>query len=80
MKKTIQKVLNELKADKPDLSYIRGLLEGLVDDEEKPLVFQTRDEEVVAMIKNGFSGVVHAIDPELPPPPNMKNIILPTNE
>lgn len=33
MKKTIQKVLSELKAEKPDLSYIRGLLEGLVDEE-----------------------------------------------
>ncbi len=33
MKKTIQKVLNELKQEKPDLSYIRGLLEGLVEEE-----------------------------------------------
>ncbi len=33
MKRTIQKVLVELKAEKPDLSYIRGLLEGLVEEE-----------------------------------------------
>lgn len=33
MKKTITKVLAELKSEKPDLSYIRGLLEGLVEDE-----------------------------------------------
>lgn len=33
MKRTIQKVLAELSKDKPDLSYIRGLLEGLVDEE-----------------------------------------------
>ena len=32
MQRTIQKVLAELAKEKPDLSYIRGLLEGLVDD------------------------------------------------
>lgn len=37
MKKTIKKVLDELQKDKPDLSYIRGLLEGLVDEEVQPL-------------------------------------------
>ena len=30
--RTIKKVLDELAKDKPDLSYIKGLLEGLVDD------------------------------------------------
>lgn len=33
MKRTIQKVLAELAKENPDLSYIRGLLEGLVDEE-----------------------------------------------
>lgn len=33
-KKTIKKVLEELAKDKPDLSYMRGLLEGLVEEEE----------------------------------------------
>ena len=33
MQRTIQKVLTELSKDKPDLSYIRGLLEGLTDEE-----------------------------------------------
>lgn len=31
--KTLKKVLEELAKDKPDLSYMRGLLEGLVDGE-----------------------------------------------
>jgi hypothetical protein len=34
MQKIIVKVLSELNKDKPDLSYIRGLLEGLVDEEK----------------------------------------------
>ena len=32
-KKTIQKVIDELKNEKPDLSYIRGILETLMDSE-----------------------------------------------
>lgn len=32
MKKTIKKVLDELVKDKPDLSYIRGMLEVLIDE------------------------------------------------
>ncbi len=36
MKKTIKKVLDELAKDKPDLSYIRGLLEVLIDDDDIP--------------------------------------------
>ena len=39
MKKTIKKVLDELAKDKPDLSYIRGMLEVLMDeDEPKPIM------------------------------------------
>ncbi len=34
MKKTLLKVLAELQKDTPDLSYIRGLLEVLVDNDE----------------------------------------------
>ena len=33
MKKTLLKVLAELAKETPDLSYMRGLLEGLVEDE-----------------------------------------------
>ncbi len=33
-KKTIKKVLDELAKENPDLSYIRGMLEVLVDEEE----------------------------------------------
>lgn len=36
MKKILQKVLSELQKDKPDLSYIRGLLEGLVEEDSTP--------------------------------------------
>lgn len=38
MKKIIKKVLDELAKDKPDLSYMRGLLEGLVEEEEQPKI------------------------------------------
>jgi len=30
-RKTLQKVIEELKKDKPDLSYVRGILETIVD-------------------------------------------------
>ncbi len=33
MKKIINKVLEEIKKEKPDLGYVRGLLEAMVDDE-----------------------------------------------
>ncbi len=36
-KKTLNKVLVELKKDTPDLSYIRGLLEVLVDSDDEPM-------------------------------------------
>ncbi len=33
-KKTIKKVLDELAKEKPDLSYIRGMLEVLMDEDD----------------------------------------------
>ena len=33
-KKTLQKVLDELKKDAPDISYVRGILETLLDTDE----------------------------------------------
>lgn len=36
MQKIIKKVLEELNKDKPDISYIRGLLEAVVEDQ--PLI------------------------------------------
>lgn len=33
-KKTIKKVLDELAKETPDLSYMRGLLEGLIEPDE----------------------------------------------
>jgi hypothetical protein len=67
MQRTIQKVLAELAKDKPDLSYIRGLLEGLVDempipsnafrmpDNNKVLVDNTHvdEEEIPASVRPG---------------------------
>lgn len=38
MKKTLQKVLDELKKDTPDISYIRGILETLLENEESPIL------------------------------------------
>ncbi len=44
MQKTVRKVLAELQSDKPDLSYIRGLLEGLVDEEVVVVTPKTYDD------------------------------------
>jgi len=35
-RKTIQKVIDELQKEKPDLSYIRGILETLMETLEAP--------------------------------------------
>lgn len=42
MKKVIKKVLDELAKPTPDLSYMRGLLEGLVEDEENPTFYASK--------------------------------------
>ena len=33
MQKTLRKILEELKTEKPDISFIRGMLEVLVEEE-----------------------------------------------
>jgi hypothetical protein len=39
-KKVLQKVIDNLKSPNPDLSYVRGLLEALIESmpEERPLI------------------------------------------
>lgn len=54
MKKVIKKVLDELAKEKPDLSYMRGLLEGLVDDDESRLD-QLKDMKL-DVLRNGIIG------------------------
>lgn len=36
MKKLLQKILDEVQKDKPDLSYIRGMIETMMDMEDEP--------------------------------------------
>jgi hypothetical protein len=55
-KNTVQKVLNELKSEKPDLSYIRGLLEGLVEDEEYIPSKYLEDKKVITPLFSGDKG------------------------
>lgn len=57
-RKTLQKVIEELKKDKPDLSYIRGMLETMVDNlpPERPAYTPDvapipRDEEIGARLE-----------------------------
>jgi len=38
-KKALQKILDELNKDKPNISYIKGIVEVLVEDTEDTLVF-----------------------------------------
>jgi len=38
MQKILTKILNELKKDAPNLDFIRGMLEVLVEEEEKPIM------------------------------------------
>jgi hypothetical protein len=55
-RKTINKVLTELLKDKPDLSYMRGLLEGLVDEEEKPTGLDIPGNAIPIFSKEGHVG------------------------
>ncbi len=65
----IKKANIELSKEKPDLSYVRGMLETLISLEEKPERIKSRDELVAEMLDNG-SKVTYAIpDPEIPPMP-----------
>ncbi len=65
IKKTINKVLVELQKDTPDLSYIRGLLEVLVDNDE-PHVCRWEDTE-----ESDVKPYVPTLPawPQQPPPP-----------
>jgi len=38
MQKILIKILNELKKDAPNLDFIRGMLEVLVEEDEKPIM------------------------------------------
>ena len=37
MKKSLKKILDELNTESPRLDYIKGMLEVMIDEEEKPL-------------------------------------------
>lgn len=63
MKKTIKKVLEELNKESPRLDYIRGILEVLVDEEEKTIV--TPATQVVS----SFSNVPIMAPMDIPPLP-----------
>ena len=57
MQKILIKILNELKKDAPNLDFIRGMLEVLVEEEEKPVIqghvtLATPIEELKMPIKN----------------------------
>ncbi len=43
MKKTLQKILNELNKPDPRLDYIKGMLEVLVDEEESLVTVGYKD-------------------------------------
>lgn len=46
----LQKCVDELKAENPDLSYIRGMIETLIAVAEKPSVFVPNTLESVVQV------------------------------
>lgn len=82
-KKTLKKVLEELEKESPRLDYIRGMLEVLVEDE--PVIISPLLESNVGRVLKTSPGVTitatnFPVDPELPPPPNFNNKVLPIEE
>lgn len=57
--KIIQKALDELKSEKPDLSYVRGMLETLVEMQELPQIVD-RDKQAVVLLNSGTSATYTA--------------------
>lgn len=69
MKKILKKVLDEIQKPEPNLSYIRGLLEAIVEEESivlNPLSFSMKDIETGAI---KYPGIETTIDPDMPPIP-----------
>lgn len=79
MKKTIKKVLEELAKDKPDLSYIRGMLEVLIDGEDTihsiPYI-----PPLTPSVWTTTSTVSSNIDLDIPPAPDFNSVKPPINE
>jgi len=59
-KAIVQKCLQELKEEKPDISYVKGMLEALVSEGEQPPTSTKTLEHVRPIPTN---------DPNTPPPP-----------
>lgn len=58
MKKIIQKALEELSKEKPDISYVRGMLEVLAGEEEfeyiPPKIMNTPTQTIPTLIPPTF--------------------------
>ena len=67
MKRTIKKVLDELTKEKPDLSYIRGMLEVLVDGEEGEI--KVPQNAILEKVGGGFikHNLTENVDEEIIP-------------
>ena len=67
MKRTIKKVLDELTKEKPDLSYIRGMLEVLVDSEEGEI--KVPQNAILEKVGGGFikHNLTENVDEEIIP-------------
>jgi hypothetical protein len=55
--KIIKKVLEELGKEKPDISYIRGLLEGLVDEDDKYIIANSEGKPIVRSFQQDLKEV-----------------------
>lgn len=79
----LQKCVDELKTEKPDLSYIRGMIETLIAVAEKPPVFVPKTPEGV--IPKSIP-VTKTVEPStspfdnIPPPPFMQEILKTVND
>lgn len=50
----LTKCIEALKGEKPDLSYVRGMLETLVEMQELPQIVD-RDKQAVVLLNSGTS-------------------------
>ncbi len=66
MKKTIKRALEELKKETPDISYIRGMLEVLVDEDEPYKTYITGSGTNIPLIVSEMLDNTH-IDEEITP-------------
>lgn len=67
MKKSLQKILEELNKESPRLDYIKGMLEVLIDDENTPVIQNIASAFIPPTQTDLPINNIQKIDEEIPP-------------